>query len=70
MKLNLKKTKVMPFNFTRKYDFVPSFTLEDTNLEVVYTTKLVGLTLTNECRSEYLKYCPERQLKTLVFAKT
>ena len=40
----------MPFNFTRKYDSVPSFTIEDTNLEVVYTTKLLGLTLTSDCR--------------------
>ena len=40
----------MPFNFTRKYDFVSSFTLEETNLEVVYTTKLLGLTLTSDCR--------------------
>ena len=50
MKLNLKKTKVMPFNFTRKYDFLPNFSLDGIPLEVVYETKLLGITLTSDCR--------------------
>ena len=51
----------MPFNFTRKYTFLPSFTLDDTNLEVVYSTKLLRLTLTRDCKEKF---------KTLVFMKT
>ena len=35
MKINLDKTKVIAFNFTRKYRFEPCFSLEGTNLEVV-----------------------------------
>ena len=36
MKLNLTKTKIIPFNFTRKYQFEPNFILENTTLEVVH----------------------------------
>ena len=50
MKLNLGKTKVIPFNFTRKYDFVPDFSLDGAPLEVVYETKLLGLTVTSDCK--------------------
>ena len=50
MNLNLKKTKGMPFNFTRKYDFLPNFSLDGIPLEVVYETKLLGITLTSDCR--------------------
>ena len=39
MKLNLKKSKIMPFNFTRKYDFLPTYSLENTPMEVVYSMK-------------------------------
>ena len=50
MKLNLSKTKIMPFNFTKKYDFLPTFTLDGTPLENVYETKLLGVTITSNCR--------------------
>jgi hypothetical protein len=50
MKLNIAKTKVMPFNFTRKYDFVPAFGLDGDYLDVVYETRLLGLTITSDCR--------------------
>ena len=50
MKLNISKTKVMPFNFTRKYDFVPAFVLDGDCLDVVYETRLLGLTITSDCR--------------------
>ena len=35
-----------------KYDFVPTFTLDGAPLEVVYETKLLGLTLTSDCKWE------------------
>ena len=43
MVLNTKKTKIIPFNFSRKFDFVPEFMLESEKLEVVYLTKLLVL---------------------------
>ena len=33
------KTKIMPFNFTKKYDFHPVFTIEDEQIDVVYETQ-------------------------------
>ena len=50
MIINLDKTKIMAFNFTRKYRFEPCFSLEGTQLEVVKETKLLGLTVSNDCR--------------------
>ena len=50
MKLNLTKTKLMPFNFTKKYDFVPNFSLDGRPIDVVYESKLLGLTITSDCR--------------------
>ena len=50
MQINLDKTKVIAFNFTRKYRFEPCFSLEGTNLEVVQETKLLGLTVSSDCR--------------------
>ena len=50
MKLNFKKSKIIPFNFTRKYDFQPVFSLDGQQLEVVYETQLLGITLTSDCR--------------------
>ena len=40
LKINEKKTKIMPFNFSKKYDFMPILTLGKKELEVVYETKL------------------------------
>ena len=50
MKLNLKKTKIMHFNFSRKYQFTTDFKLEGTKLEVVNQTKLLGLIVSSNCR--------------------
>jgi hypothetical protein len=50
MKLNTTKTKIIPFNFSRKYDFVPAIALGGQNLEVVYKTKLLGVICTADCK--------------------
>ena len=50
MKLNLKKTKIISFNFTRKHKFTPNLLLEGTKLDVVQNTKLLGLTVTDDGR--------------------
>ena len=52
MKINLDKTKIIPFNFTRNYKFEPCFILEGSNLEVVHETKLLGLVVSSDCRWE------------------
>ena len=59
MKMNEKKTKIMPFNLTKKVDFVPSFKLKKSKepLDVVYETKLLGIICTSNAK-----------WRTLVFA--
>ena len=47
MKLNEKKTKNMIFNFSKKNQFTAKLSVNDTNLEVVEETKLLGTILTN-----------------------
>ena len=36
MMINARKTKIMPFNFTKKFDFLPQMSLNNGTLEVVY----------------------------------
>ena len=45
MVLNQKKTKVMIFNFTNNYQFTTRLSLNGDNLEIVKSTKLLGLIL-------------------------
>jgi hypothetical protein len=52
MKLNLSKTKLIHFNFTRNFKFEPMLKLDGSPLEVVTETKLLGLTITSDCRWE------------------
>ena len=49
MMVNKKKTMVMPFNFTLKYDFIPWLNCPGEDpLKVIYETKLLGVTLTSD----------------------
>ena len=44
MKVNMKKTKIIPFNFTKTRDFIPELSFPGgDSLEVIYQTKLVGV---------------------------
>ena len=48
MKLNIKKTKIIPFIVTRNYDFLPQLYFPGCSpLEVIYETRLLGVTLTS-----------------------
>ena len=48
MLINVKKTKVMPFNTSKNYDFLPQLSFPDSEpLEVIYQTKLLGITITS-----------------------
>ena len=50
MKINTKKTKIIPFNFTRKYDFIPNYNIDGQKLEVVYEAKLLGVMIRSDCK--------------------
>ena len=50
MRLNMKKTKVMIFNFTRNHQFTTRLQEEDTNIEVVSEIKLLGTWITNDLK--------------------
>ena len=40
MRINSGKTKVIPFNFTKKFDFIPQLNYGSKELEVTYKAKL------------------------------
>ena len=49
MKINHKKTKIIPFNFSKKYDFLPQLHFPNHEpLEVIYETRLLGVTITSD----------------------
>ena len=50
MMLNLKKTKNMIINFTRKYPFTTRLKIDDENIEVVKEIKLLGTIVTNDLK--------------------
>ena len=50
MKLNIKKTKNMIFNFSRKYKFTTNMTLENESIETETETKLLGTYITSDLK--------------------
>ena len=49
MKINYKKTKIIPFNFSKKYNFLPQLHFPNCDpLEVIYETRLLGVTITSD----------------------
>ena len=48
MKLNIKKTKTMLFNFSKKYQFTTELNLKNENIEMVRETKLLGTIITDQ----------------------
>ena len=65
MKLNVKKTKTMLFNFTKKYQFTTKLNLMDENIEMVRETKLLGTIITDQISwdrntEELTKKCHKR----------
>ena len=67
MILNSKKTKCLPFIMSRTKDFIPELTLEQgTNLEVIYSLKLVGLVISSDLRWQtHIDYTVTRVNKVL-----
>ena len=50
MALNIKKTKNMIFNFTKKYQFTTSLSVNDEDIELVKETKLLGTIITEDLK--------------------
>ena len=50
MELNLEKTKVMLFNFSKNYQFTTALSIEDKQIEVVDQIKLLGTTITSDLK--------------------
>ena len=48
MKLNLKKTKNMVFNFSKKYQFTTNLNIMNTDIEMVKETTLLGTVITDK----------------------
>ena len=48
MKVNETKTKNIIFNFTKKYQFTTRLTLNDENIEVLKSTKLLGTIISDD----------------------
>ena len=75
MVINVDKTKVMLFNTSRKYDFLPSISVEGNILEVVEKYKLLGLVISSNlkfndntsyiCKRGYSKLYLLRRFKKL-----
>ena len=66
MKLNQKKTKIMLFNRSTKYDFHPEIFVEDELLEVVESTKLLGVMVSSDLKWDtHISYVVRRVMKKL-----
>ena len=67
MKLNSKKTKLIPFINSRTKDFSPIIKTQDgTQLEVIYQLKLVGLMVTSDLTwGAHIEYTVERVNKVI-----
>ena len=50
MKINSEKTKIIPFNFSNKYDFVPRYSINGEELDIVYEAKLLGIHIQSNCK--------------------
>ena len=70
MKINIKKSKIFPVNFTRKYDFIPELSFNNNELEVTYSTKLLGVIWTSNCEwDENTKYLTNKANSRLYFLR-
>ena len=68
MKINVKKSAIMPFNFTRKFDFLPNIKLPgaENSLEVVYEKKLLGIICTSDGKwKENTKFIVKKAMSKL-----
>ena len=70
MKINTDKTKIMPFNFTKKYDFIPELCYDNQILDVTYTTKLLGVMCSSDGKwNENVVYVAKKANSRLFFLR-
>ena len=50
MKFNVNKTKTKIFNYTDKYQFTTRLAIENSPIEVIKSTKLLGTIITDDLR--------------------
>ena len=50
MKVNVNKTKTMIFNYTDKYQFTTRLAIDNFPIEVIKSTKLLGIIITDDLR--------------------
>ena len=61
MKLNAAKTKLMLFNPSKTYDFMPDMMINNTELELVEETKLLGVVVNSDLSwAKNTEYIPQR----------
>ena len=67
MKINHKKTKILPFNLSQKHDFLPQLSFPQCEpLEVIYKTRLLGVTITSDLHwSEHINDITKQATKKL-----
>ena len=67
MKINYKKTKIIPFNFSKKYEFLPQLFFPNSKpIEVIYETRLLGVTIySNLSWASHVKDITTRATKKL-----
>ena len=53
MMINEKKTKTLIFNYTEKYQFTTRLTINNEQIEVIDSTKLLGTIITNDLKWDY-----------------
>ena len=63
MKVNTKKTKIIPFNFSRKYDFIPKYNIDGQELDVVYEAKLLGVMIRSDSSGKAIPRTSQIKLK-------
>ena len=70
LKINESKTKVMTFNFSNKYDFLPKLFIGDNQLEVVESAKLLGVILSSDLKwNAHTKYVVQKTKKRLWYLR-
>ena len=70
MSINSQKTKIMIFNKSLKYDFMPEIQIKGENLEVVEEFKILGLVITSDMRwNQHVKYICQRGYAKLWFLR-
>ena len=71
LKIKKDKTKIMSFNFSKKYDFLPKMSIGENKLEVVQSTKLLGVILSSDLKwNQHTEYITKKGKKASLVPPT